>query len=244
MPGSPFLTNGGNTALAIDPKGGYLYVSGLDTGGLIDAVKINQTTGALTELPGSPYTIIPVTCAGCFDWEQFNDLTVDRTGNFLIGPGSLNGVIYVYRIDRNTGALSEVPGSPFGDEEPQSCESRTGAAPYSVTVQSTNNYVFVLNGGQANNIVAYRLNSGTGALTMDAKTWGPYPDWGYAFASVIRTDPSGSFVFALGQLGQPGTPFLIAGYMIDQSNGSLALVPNAPYPTYENNNTNALVITP
>jgi hypothetical protein len=35
----------------------------------------------------------------------------------------------------------------------------------------------------------------------------------------------------------------MTGYMIDQSNGSLNQVPHAPYPTYENSNTSALVVT-
>jgi hypothetical protein len=35
----------------------------------------------------------------------------------------------------------------------------------------------------------------------------------------------------------------MTGNMIDQSNGSLNPVPNAPYPTYQNNNTSAPVVT-
>jgi 6-phosphogluconolactonase (cycloisomerase 2 family) len=245
VPGSPFLTAGGNGALAIDPKGEYLYTSGFvsqtNTDGVINAYTINRTTGALTALPGSPYPIVPVTCPACWSSDQFNDLAIDHNGSFLIGPGYMNGVIYVYRIDRNTGALSDVPGSPFNDEEPQPCEYCTGAEPFSLTVQGNNASVFVLNRGQANNIVAYKFDSVTGALTMDSKTWPPSPTWGNT--GEIRADSSGSFVYTLGQLGQPGTPFLMTGYMVDQSNGSLNQVPNAPYPTYENNNTNALVVT-
>src|ERR1700734_1627573 len=96
-------------------------------------------------------------------------------------------------------------------------------------------------GGQAANIVAYQFDSVTGALTIDSKTWPPSPTWGYT--GEIRADSSDSFIYTLGQLAQPGTPFLLTGYMIDQSNGSLNQVPHAPYPTYENNNTSALVVT-
>jgi len=221
VPGSPFLTGGGNIAIAVDPKGKYLYTSGFvsntNTNGVINAFKINQTTGALTALAGSPYPIIPVSCPGCLQGEQCNDLTTDRNGNFLIGPGWNNGVIYVYRINRSTGALAEVAGSPFVDEEPQQCRYCVGAAPNSVTVQGNNGFVFVQNQGQADNLVAYQLDAVTGALTMDSKTWGPL-DW--ANTGEIRADSSGSFVYALGQLIEPGTPFLMTGYMINQANGS------------------------
>jgi 6-phosphogluconolactonase (cycloisomerase 2 family) len=68
VPGSPFLTEGGNIAIAVDPKGKYLYTSGFisntNTNGVINGFKINQTTGALTALAGSPYPIVPVSCPG------------------------------------------------------------------------------------------------------------------------------------------------------------------------------------
>ena len=244
VPGSPFLTAGGNIALAIDPKGKYLFTSGFvsstNTNGVINAFKINQTTGALTAVAGSPYPIIPVTCPACFQGEQFNDLTTDRNGNFLIGPGYLNGVIYVYRINRSTGSLAEVAGSPFLDEEPRQCTYCAGAGPTSVTVSGNNGFVIAQNQGDANNLVAYQLDAVTGGLTMESKTWGP-PNWGYT--GEIRADSSGSFVYTLGQLAQPGVPFLMTGYMIDQSNGSLNPVPGAPYPTWQNNETTGIAIT-
>ncbi len=141
----------------------------------------------------------------------------------------------MYRINRSTGALSEVASSPFDDEEPQKCEYCVGASPIPVTVQGNNGYVFVMNGGQADNVVAYQLDAVTGALTMDSKTWGAGPSWGYT--GEIRADSSGSFIYTLGQLGEPGDPFLMTGYMIDQGNGSLNPVPGAPYSAWQNNQT-------
>jgi hypothetical protein len=42
----------------------------------------------------------------------------------------------------------------------------------------------------------------------------------------VRSDPSGKFVYSLGNVGQ--TPGMI-GYAIG-ANGNLTIVPNAPYP--------------
>lgn len=57
--GSPFpITNGagGNNQLTIDPSGQYLYVASRVNQGTVSAFSINPTTGALTQLPNSPYT--------------------------------------------------------------------------------------------------------------------------------------------------------------------------------------------
>jgi len=90
--------------------------------------------------------------------------------------------------------------------------------------------------------VAYQFDSVNGAADDEQQDLRPRPPtWGYT--GEIRADSSGSFVYTLGQPGQPGTPFLVTGYIIDQSNGGLNPVPNAPYPTYQNNNTSALVVT-
>ncbi len=244
VPGSPFLTGGGNIAIAVDPKGKYLYTSGfvssIDTYSVINAFKINQTTGALTALAGSPFPIIPVTCPACSSGELFDDLTTDRNGNFLIGPGYLNGVIYVYRINRSTGSLAEVAGSPFVDEEPRPCKYCAGAGPTSVTVSGNNGFVIAKNQGDANNLVTYQLDAVTGGLTMYSKTWGPR---GSSYTGEIRADSSGSLVYTLNQLSQPGTPFQMIGYMIDQANGSLNLVPGAPYPAWQSNETVGITVT-
>jgi DNA-binding beta-propeller fold protein YncE len=53
--GSPFTTQDDPKGLAIDPKGRFLYVTDLNSDKL-NAYKINNTTGALTVVPGSPYT--------------------------------------------------------------------------------------------------------------------------------------------------------------------------------------------
>jgi 6-phosphogluconolactonase (cycloisomerase 2 family) len=56
--GSPFpITNGagGNSQLTIDVTGQYLYVANSTNQGNVCAFSIDQTTGALTQLAGSPY---------------------------------------------------------------------------------------------------------------------------------------------------------------------------------------------
>jgi 6-phosphogluconolactonase len=113
VPGSPFVTTYGAWALAISPNGTFLYVStATASAGAIAVYRINQTTGAIAPIAGSPFTLTPVVCEYCANYEFFEDLAIDPKGKFLFGPGHENGVIYVYSIKSSTGAPKEVPGSP------------------------------------------------------------------------------------------------------------------------------------
>ena len=229
VPGSPFLTSDENYALAIDPAGKFLYTTGAQSGanypGEISVYSIDQSTGALAEIAGSPYTIVPYNCAGCFTVENFHDLAIDHTGNYLIGPGYLNGVVYSYSLDRSTGAITPVPGSPVVVQLPQGFPSPELD---SVTVQATNKYVY-LECELDSAMFTLQLDSSTGALTAVGTVAPPNNTYSLALDSV-RADPSGSFVYALGwQQSQSQNNGKIFGYAIDQADGTLALVPGAPY---------------
>jgi 6-phosphogluconolactonase (cycloisomerase 2 family) len=93
--------------VAIDPTGSFAYVAG---GGQVAAFNIDSTTGALTAIPGSPFTAALNTL-----W-----VAVDPNGKFVyvtdhgsFGSGTTPGGISAYAIDPITGALTEIPGSPF-----------------------------------------------------------------------------------------------------------------------------------
>src|SRR4029077_5753516 len=72
---------------------------------------INSTTGALTEVSGSPFFAGGALYSGVF--------TTDATGQFLyaaVGPsnnGGAPGVLVAFSINQTTGALTNVPGSPY-----------------------------------------------------------------------------------------------------------------------------------
>lgn len=207
VPGSPFLTSGPNWGIAIDPSGQYLYassqVSDSNESGQSNAFSINQTTGTLTPIPGSPFPIIPYTCPVCFGDAPVYGLTIDPTGNFLIGGSELNGVMYVYRIEAGTGSISEVAGSPFVEQTP-SCAGVgscfPGAAITDVTVTPDDQYVFVSNQYGVNGLGMYDFDSSTGALSNLTWSPSPYNTWSTTSA-VVRSDPSGKFVYTLGNVG-------------------------------------------
>ena len=229
VPGSPYITSGEEFALAIDPSGKYLYTTGVANDsaytGVIDGYSIDQTTGALTPLPGSPFPIVPAKCQNCFPQEVFYDMAIDPSGKFLIGPGWENGVIYVYKIDSATGALTNVAGSPFIDGEPCS-PGCPGYGPISVTVSANDRFVFVQN-ELISEVMSYKLDSSSGTLTLEEGNYGPYNSFSLS-EDCIRADPSGTLVFALGY-DTPTQQGALMGWMVDQSNGSLAPVTGAPF---------------
>ena len=62
--------------------------------------------------------------------------------------------VSAYSIDRKTGALTPIPGSPFA----------TGFSPYSVAVDPTGQFAYVTN-LRNNSVSAYSIDRKTGALT-------------------------------------------------------------------------------
>jgi DNA-binding beta-propeller fold protein YncE len=117
VPGSPFATIGEDpVSVAVDPTGQFAYVAdfGISSGtNGVSALSIGSN-GALTPVPGSPFT----TGGGP------TSVAVDPTGKFayVVNSQIVFGVSG-YSIGSN-GALTPVPGSPFA----------TGSAPHSIAI--------------------------------------------------------------------------------------------------------------
>jgi hypothetical protein len=125
--GAPSLVPGGFVAAAcqfpgpvtIDPSGQFAYVTAAASGTTeaIVGFQIDATTGALTEVPGSPFSTpgVPANSA------NGSPVTIDPTGRFLYAPVYIAPVsgspalsrIYAFDINPATGALTPIAGSPF-----------------------------------------------------------------------------------------------------------------------------------
>jgi 6-phosphogluconolactonase (cycloisomerase 2 family) len=79
-------------------------------------------------------------------------MATDQTGSWLYITSEAG--IIGYAIDQATGALSALPGFPLA----------AGANAYSLSIDSTNQFLYVANDGAAN-ISAFRLDAATGSLT-------------------------------------------------------------------------------
>jgi len=157
--GSPFPAGVNSRSVAVDPTGHFAYVvngsSALDFSGSISAYTIDPETGALTQVPGSP---VPV-------GGQPGSVAADPTGQFVyvVGGGlggDIPGSISAYTIDPETGALTQVPGSPFP----------VGGQPSSVAADPTGNSFT----WQAVLVLGQEVESPDTRLTRSQERWSPF----------------------------------------------------------------------
>ena len=240
VPGSPFSTVNWALALTIDPQGKYLYVSSSPETSTastseIDAYSINATDGALTPVPGSPYTEPNSQSCANGAW----DIAVHPSGKFLVIPNMCEGIV-VYRIDRSTGTLTLVKGSPFPDQNRSVVES-IAMDPAGQYFWVTSQYCF---SGCSVGTETWKLNTTTGVPT--------YLEFGIGGCGLIsRADPSGKFVYEVGNIQSPGCGFGVPpglwGLSITRSNGSLHDVSGSPWksPNQDSQSLlNGLAVTP
>jgi len=152
VPGSPFPAGGNPLSLALgfSQGGKLLYTANPDaTNPSISGFSVDATSGALAPLSGSPFPI-PVS----------HYIATDQTGAYLYVTSGTN--ILGYAIDATTGALTALPGFPVA----------AGANAYSMTIDPTNQFLYVTNDGAAN-VSGFTLDASTGALTPMAGS--PFP---------------------------------------------------------------------
>lgn len=194
-------------SLAIAPSGSWLGVTFDGASGGEIAWFLRSPNGGATGLqPGAP------TSTG---GTSADSITVTPDGKFVVVAGG--GTTSVFSLDPSTGALSEVPGSPF-------------AIGVGVAIDPTGKFVFVAD--QSNNLSTYTIDS-TGNLTP-AGTPVPLA----AEAESIAVDPAGRFVF-VGLL-----PREIAGFALDSTTGALTPIAGSPFALNSQGPTRGMVFVP
>jgi 6-phosphogluconolactonase (cycloisomerase 2 family) len=145
--GSPFSTGFFPRTLTIDPAGKFLCAtissSFQGTSTSVFAYSIDLSSGALTAVPGSPFTAgqNPVAAA------------VDPSGRFLFVANNAGNSVSAFSIDPDTGVLTPVSGSPFA----------ALTFPLFVAADPSGMYVYV--GTDSGGVLAFAMNQSTGALT-------------------------------------------------------------------------------
>jgi 6-phosphogluconolactonase (cycloisomerase 2 family) len=242
IPGSPFPTEIGPQALAVDPSGNYLYVA--DYSNFIEAFHINRSTGALTEAPGSPYSIsIPAVCnAGPGATADPADI-LDLSGMWIYTPDAFIGYISGWSISSANGSLTSISGSPWIDQSGCSQNPYNGApAPHSLAVDGTGKFLYVNSGNYIAGISIYSIAS-DGVLTY-VKTTGSNS----GCATPIRTDANGNYLYTGGcDAGAPGSGYAsIVGYSINHTTGDITPLATSPFVYVSGTNAviESFVVTP
>jgi len=116
--GNNFLAGGAPYSVTVDPTGKFAYVANRLSYN-VSAFTINATTGALTEVSGSPYSV------GAGSPQPYS-VTVDPSGKFVYTANASSNNVSAFTINVLTGGLSSV-GAPTG----------AGSIPLSVTTTGT-----------------------------------------------------------------------------------------------------------
>jgi 6-phosphogluconolactonase len=154
-------TTSSSGPMTIDPSGKFLYVPyqfavvNVGSDGGLAAYSIDPTSGALTAVPGSPFSV-----------GAPNSVAIDASGKFLIAsifPLGGGSRLAVFSIDPGTGALTSVPGS-FGSTYVWGAVAADPSGPfiYAGTISTSTNTpaaLFVLS-----------IDQTTGALTPIGQT--------------------------------------------------------------------------
>jgi len=149
--GSPFPTQAnfpGPDGLAIGGAGKFLYVSmsgTVNANNVVTGFAIDSTTGALTQIAGSPFT------AG----KDPLRVATDPAGRFLFTANSQDSTVSAFTIDSTSGGLTPVSGSPFATPL---------GAPDAVVVDPTGGFLYVGTSGTSG-LFVFSVNATTGALS-------------------------------------------------------------------------------
>jgi 6-phosphogluconolactonase (cycloisomerase 2 family) len=176
----------------------FLYSANAESND-VSAYSINSATGALTQIPGSPFF-----AAADPHWAA---ITIDPYSRFAYASDYATATITGFAIDPSTGALISLPGSPY---------PAASAGPRYGAIDPAGKYFYM---NSSNEVSEYTINQQNGALTLLGS---PYAT-GTAFSFGLTCHPNGHFLFVANVL--TGTLSVLA---IDPSTGVLTVTPGSP----------------
>jgi sugar lactone lactonase YvrE len=256
VPGSPFSNAQGGPPV-FSPAGGLLAeVAGTAGSPAVATFSVNEATGALTPVAGSPFTTGINESVVSLAFSPNGRLVATANRDFT---GSQAGTISLFSVNGATGALTSVTGSPFPSDagpaqpgglafSPDGTLLAVGNTDHKVSVYRVNGTTGGLSsvGGSpfagGGDTVAF---SPTGGLIAGASANGiamskvnpdgsltPVP--GSPFTTPhspngVAFSPDGRFV-ATGQGGGFASPS-VAVFMVDSSTGQLTQISGSPFPS-------------
>ena len=150
--GSPFLIGNGPLAIAIDPAEHFVYITNVSDS-TISVLSIDPTTGALTNIVGSPFTVMQINNTGAATGSI--SIAVHPSGTLLYIANQVSGNITYYSV-ASDGTPTEMTNSPYG----------SGIGTSYVVADPSGNFLFVVNQAKRT-ITVYYINTTNGALMLE-----------------------------------------------------------------------------
>ncbi|MCX5922123.1 MAG: beta-propeller fold lactonase family protein [Candidatus Dependentiae bacterium] len=209
--GSPFATGSNPFSASFSPViSGNVFVAAANANdSTVSMYSVNQTTGSLTAVAGSPFAT--------GSYPQSVSFSPDVSGSlFAAVANNGNNKVSVYSINTTTGAFTPVAGSPFS----------TGNFPSSVAfspIASGNLFAAVANA--SGTVSVYSANTTTGVFTPVAGS--PFAA-GLGPISVAFSPLVSGNLFAAVTNGSSNT---ISVYSVNQTTGVFTPVAGSPFAT-------------
>jgi 6-phosphogluconolactonase len=147
-----------------------------------------------------------------------NAVRATAKAEFLYAPAA-SDKIQAFAIDRATGAVSEVAGSPFR------CAAGRGKYPVgNIAVDPAARFVYC-SSTKTDKIVGYTIETSTGALTPIAGSSFTDPN---GAPTVLAITPDATHLYVEHET-YPSETNKISGYSIDPTTGALSLLPGSPF---------------
>ncbi len=105
IPGSPFTAGENPVSAAVDASGRFLFVTNnanSASGNSVSAFSIDYGTGALTAVPGSPFSTAPFPAP----------VATDPSGQFVYVGTDSDGIM-AFSMNQTTGSLTPIDGGPY-----------------------------------------------------------------------------------------------------------------------------------
>jgi 6-phosphogluconolactonase (cycloisomerase 2 family) len=103
LSGSPFAIGVKPSEIAVDPLGRFVYTMTNANTSALGVFRINSQTGQLTPVGSGTFTVPGLP----------ESLAVNANGRFVYLGSDLSSAVSVFAIDINTGAPTQITGSPF-----------------------------------------------------------------------------------------------------------------------------------
>jgi hypothetical protein len=213
--GSPFaiippVNSLGGNGPALSSTSPFLYAAesngSAGASGGVAVFNIDQLTGVVTEVAGSPFSTGPYGIPGYIVLDPYGFLYVTLTN-----PPNGQNYIAGFAVNTSTGALTPVPGSPL---------AVNFYAFSGIALDLSGQFLFT--GAAPETIQEFQVNTTTGALTAMASTRAPI---------VNLLEVVGDYLYVPNNtyFGSSGAPAAISVFSIDGTTGALAQVAGSPF---------------
>jgi 6-phosphogluconolactonase len=214
-PGSPFAAQDGPAWVAYSPiaMGNVFAAVPNYYNANVTVYSLNTTTGALTEVPGSPFATgnEPATIT-------FTPVLEEQL--FAAIPNAGDNSLSVYLVNQSTGEFTQISGSPF--------HFPAGNGPYTIAfspIVENNLFAATPNFGDTS-VSIYVVNQSTGGFTPAPGS--PFSSGSAPYGASFSPVVSNNNLFVAATNFNDGT---ISVYLVNQSTGTLTEVPDSPFPT-------------